>query len=291
MKKLIWFTFIALILDSLVFARPILVMGENVKKGLKEFHQTDVRQLNLDEKKKTKRMSFLVEIDESSNKTFANLKKSLKNGYGVSENGKNALRLKKERMKIDLSDLDSNRVLCSNKMLRAVLPNDYVNQFSLVSVDERRSFSVSQGVKVEGYSFNFKRIFDGRIVRNKDNYLKIRVGRNGFLESADVALQDLKIVAEEVDVDSDVDENEATLDSVLNENLEFAYVYDENGFEKKEKIETVEIGSVAEAYCEIVDGKKKKLFPCLSYVSKINLSKNRNFDYIIDGYYLQKTNS
>ena len=271
-----------LILNSFVFARPILLMGENVKKDLKEFRQTDVRQLNLDEKKKSKRLSFLVEIDESSNKTFVDLKRYLKKEYNVSENGKNFLRVKKERMKLDLSDFNSNRALCANKMLKTIMPKDYANQFTLVSVDEKRSFALSQGVKIEGYTFNFKRIFDGRIVRNKDNYLKIRVGQNGYLESADVALQDLKRITEEVDVDSDIDENEATLDSVLNENFEFAYVYDENGFEQKERIETVETGSVAKAFCEIVEGKKKKLFPCLSYVSKINLSKNRKFDYIID---------
>jgi len=273
---------IVVFLNSVTFAKPALIVGDNVKKNLKELHRTDSWQLNQNGKKKLRRTSFIVEIDESSNNTFRNLKKLLKNGYEYSENGRNELSMKNEKVHLDLSDFDSNRVLCANKMLRTVLPNDYVNQFSLVSVDERRSFSVSQGVKVEGFTFNFKRVFKGRIVRNNENFLKIRVGQNGNLESVDVALQDLKTIAEEIDIDSDLDENEATLDSVLNENFKFAYIYDENDLEKKEKIEKVETGSVAEAYCEIVDGKKKKLFPCLSYASKINLSGKRKFDYIID---------
>ena len=223
---------IVVFLNSVTFAKPALIVGDNVKKNLKELHRTDSWQLNQNGKKKLRRTSFIVEIDESSNNTFRNLKKLLKNGYEYSENGRNELSMKNEKVHLDLSDFDSNRVLCANKMLRTVLPNDYVNQFSLVSVDERRSFSVSQGVKVEGLTFNFKRVFKGRIVRNNENFLKIRVGQNGNLESVDVALQDLKTVAEEIDIDSDLDENEATLDSVLNENFKFAYIYDENDLEK-----------------------------------------------------------
>ena len=282
MKKIVSYIFVVLIFSSLAYARPVLVMGENVKRELKELGHNDTRQFIQSDKKKLKRVSYVVEIDESSNKTFKDFKKRVKNRFRVEEYGKNELSLKNEKMQIDLSELESDRFKCANKMVKIVMPEDYAHQWSLVSVDERRSFSMSQGVKIEGRTFNFKRVFEGRIVRNNDNFLKIRVGWNGSLEGADVAMQDLKMVAEEIDVDGDLDENEATLDSALNVGFENAYVYDENGLEKEERIEKVETGSVAEAYCEIQEGAKKKLFPCLSYITKINLSENRKFEYIID---------
>ena len=282
MHKIIFYFFVALFFNMLSYARPVLVMGENVKRGLKELDHNDARQFKQSDKKSVKKVSYVVEIDESSNKTFKDLKKRVKNGFRVEEYGKNELSLKNEKVRIDLSELESDRFTCANKMVKSVMPDVYANQWSLVSVDEKRSFSMSQGVKIEGRTFNFKRVFDGRIVRNNDNFLKIRVGKNGYLESADVAMQDLKKIAEEIDIDGDFAENEATLDSVLTVGFENAYVYDESGLEKEEKIEKVETGSVAEAYCEIYEGQKKKLFPCLSYATKINLSENRKFDYIID---------
>jgi len=282
MQKMIWFMFVIVMFHSFALARPVLVMDDNVKKTLKIQNRIDTQYENQNDKNKEKRKSFIVEVDETSKKIFADLKKRFKNKYHISNVRKNTFRLKNEKVNIDLSDFDSNRFFCASKVLKTIMPNDYVNQFVLVSVDERRSFSMSQGVKIEGRTFNFKRVFNGRIVRNNDNYFNVRIDKNGYLESADIAMQDLKILAEDVEIDNDIDENEATLDSVLNADFEFAYIYDNNGIEKKEKIDNIEMKSVAEAYCEILEGKVKKLFPCLSYTSKINLSEKRNFDYIID---------
>lgn len=78
-------------------------------------------------------------------------------------------------------------------------------------------------------------------------------------------------------MNENITENEATLDSLLSEDMNIVKIVDEDGKEEYEKINKVEVGSVAEAYCEIVVEKSKKFFPCLSYASKINLSNNKKW--------------
>ena len=278
MKIIVWTIFVAVMFYSLGWAKPILIMDKNVKLSLEKYNRIGLP--NLDKGERNEKSS-IIEIDAFSSKTLAKLKKSFKSGYSVLES-KKGIRVKNRNTKFDLSDIDTNRIACAKRMLKTVMPNDYVNQFMLISVDEVRSFSMSQGVQIEGRTFNFKRVFNGRVVRNEENFLKVRVDKNGYLENADIAMQDLRTLAEEVSIAGDVVENEAVLDSVISADFEFASVYDDNSLEKKEKIEEVKVGSVAEAYCEFVEGENKKLFPCLSYISKIKLTGNRFFDYIID---------
>ena len=152
----------------------------------------------------------------------------------------------------------------------------------LVSIDKERSFSEKQGVKIEGYRFNFNRLFNGRVVRSKDDYLRIRTDAKGLLRDARIALQDLKESSEIVKTDEDINENETTLDSLVSVELDAIQVIDQNGNEKKERVDKVEVNSVAEAYCEIFVGESKMYFPCLSYASKINLSNDEKISYIID---------
>ena len=263
--------FISLVLSSLVYAKPVLVMTENAKAFFKNRNQNDF-----------KRNTYIVEINENTFKTMDDLKMKMSNANDVKLTRLNVLKVKNENLKLDLSEVESNRAICAREMLKKFLPNDYATQFRLISIDKNHSFSVSQGAKIGGYTFNFKRVFNGRVVRNKNNFLRIRTDRDGFLRDARIALQDLKITSESILIDETDSENEATLDSLLTEDFDSVNTRNKRGMEKTVRMEKVEVGSVAEAYCEVSDGDNKKLFPCLSYASKIFLENNVELGSIID---------
>lgn len=271
MKKKCLIFFMLLFFSSLVYAKPVLVMTENAKAFFKNRNQNDL-----------KRNAYIVEINENTFKTMDDLKMKMSNANDVKLTRLNVLKVKNEKLKLDLSEVESNRAICAREMLKKLLPDEYVSQFRLISIDKERSFSVSQGAKIRGYTFNFKRVFNGRVVCNKDNFLKIRTDGDGFLRNARIALQDLRITSESILIDEHETENEDTLDSLLNEEFNFVNAIEGNGLVKKKKIEKVEIGSVAEAYCEVVEGSNKKLFPCLSYASKMFFDDNEEIGYVID---------
>lgn len=280
MKNKLFFVFIIVILNSFVWAKPNLEMNGIVKKSLDDFSQ--IKYSYLKSNTLASRKTALVEVNLSSKKTIDSLNMLLKNEYRVIESRGTFIRLKNERLHIGVPDLETNRALIAQRVLNIVMPHGFDKYFMLVSIDVVRSFSVNQGAEIEGFTLNFKRVFNGRLVRNNDNFLKVQIDKKGYLESLDVALQDLKIGAESVDSYGDAAECEFTLDSLFEANFDYAYVVDDDGVEKKKKIENVKLTSVTEAYCEIIEDDKKMLFPCLSYTSKIDLNENELFDYIID---------
>ncbi|MBR6450101.1 MAG: hypothetical protein IKS96_09180 [Fibrobacter sp.] len=270
MKKF-FLIFITMMLSSLAYAKPALVMTENAKVFFKNRNQASL-----------KRNAYIVEIDEMSYKTLDDLKTKMSNANDVKLTRLNVLKVKNEKLKMDLSEVESNRAICAREMLKMLLPNDYAAQFRLISIDKEHSFAVSQGAKIRGYTFNFKRVFNGRVVRNKNNFLRIRTDGDGFLRDARIALQDLKNTSESILIDETDAENEATLDSLLTEDFDSVNTRNKRGMEKTVRMEKVEVGSVAEAYCEVAEGDNKKLFPCLSYASKIFLENNEEIGSIID---------
>jgi hypothetical protein len=270
--------FISLVLSSLVYAKPVLVMTENAKAFFKNRNQNNL-----------KRNAYIVEINENTFKTMDDLKMKMSNANDVKLTRLNVLKVKNENLKLDLSEVESNRAICAREMLKKFLPNDYATQFRLISIDKDHFFSVSQGAKIGGYTFNFKRVFNGRVVRNKNNFLRIRTDRDGFLRDARIALQDLKITSESILIDETDSENEATLDSLLTEDFDSVNTRNKRGSVENIRMEKIEIGSVAEAYCEVADSGNKKLFPCLSYASKIFLENNVELGSIIDVPHTRKT--
>jgi hypothetical protein len=177
----------------------------------------------------------------------------------------------------------------AHQMLEQLVPQGYVNQFKLVSVDIQRSFALSQGVQIEGYTFNFKRVFNNRIVRNNKNYLVVRTDKNGFMKNAEIALQDLAVSSERIAIGVDYNEKMATLDSLINVDYEFIDVFGENRQLKKVRLDKIEVGSVAHSYCEVEVGSERKLFPCLSYASKLVLPNKESIGGIIDVPYSRKS--
>lgn len=290
MMKLYIVFFANILLFSISLAKPSLVMNEKAEKFLKVRNVENTQQSKLkNESFNKKPYSYVVLVDESSNDTYAAMKQRLVSFFKAYEPEKNVLRIKKENVKVDLSDLELNRNSCARKILEKVMPNDYGKMFVLVTVDLERSFSKSQGVQIEGYTFNFKRLFDNRVVRNNKNYLIVRMDKNGYLRSADIRLQDLTISTEKMSIDANYDENRATLDSLVNITSDFVNVVNEKGDVIKENVDKVVVNSVADAYCEIEIGGKKILIPCLSYASKMVLSNKESFGYIFDVPYSRKS--
>ena len=233
--------------------------------------------------------SFVATIDESSDNSLTELKNLLSGSYTVYASRNKSFRIRKENTVFDLSNLETNRANMAHQMLEQLVPQGYVNQFKLVSVDIQRSFAMSQGVKIEGYTFNFKRVFNNRIVRSNKNYLIVRTDNNGFLKNAEIALQDLAVSSERIAIGVDYNEKMATLDSLINADYEFIDVLGERKHLKKVKLDKIEVGSVAHSYCEVQVDSEKKLFPCLSYASKLVLPNKDEIGGIIDAPYSRKS--
>lgn len=230
-----------------------------------------------------------VAVNESSNKTYSELKYLLSTSFSIYASRKNSFRIKKENYRLDISMLETNRQLCAESILQQLMPQKFIGQFKLVSIDLLRSFSKSQGTKIEGYTFNFKRLYNNRIVRNNDNYLVVRTDENGYLRNAEIALQDFEMTSEHVIVDADYNEKVITLDSLLEADYNSLSVLDENKQLKKIRVEKIKVGSVADAYCEITIDAERKLIPCLSYASKIIFSNNDEIGVIVDAPYSRKS--
>ena len=282
MKKVFVAILTTALMSSLGFAKPSLVVGEKAKSFLKERHYTGVKYQG--GKVVQKPSSLVVSVDESSKKTISDIKNLLGSSYKVSSYSakKNVVNFKKDGMRVDISDLEKDRSACAQRILNEFLPSKYANQFKLVSVDREMGYSETDGARVNGYTFNFKRLYNGRVVRNIDNFLTIETDGNGRLIDGDVALQDLKTTTEYLTTDDAAEENEATLDSLLNTESGEVEILADDGLPKKERVKNVEVGSVAEAYCEVEDGSAKKLFPCLSYASTVNLEDGGKVSRIID---------
>jgi hypothetical protein len=285
MKTMYAFILSIMMLGAVVAnAKPALVISDSARSFLQNSNPID----SLVE-------SFVVTIDESSDSSLMELKNLLSSTYKVYGFRNKSFRIRKENVAFDLSALETNRANTAHQMLEQLLPQGYVNQFKLVSIDVQRSFAMSQGVQIGGYTFNFKRVFNNRIVRNNKNYLIVRTDKNGILKNAEIALQKLTVSSEQIAIGADYNEKMATLDSMINVGYEFIEVFDENRQLKSVKLEKIEVGSVAHSYCEVgIESERmlfseKKLFPCLSYASKLILPNKDEIGGIIDAPYSRKS--
>jgi ribosomal protein S8 len=271
---------LSIVLFGLVIAnaKPVLVVSDSARNFLQSGNPVD-----------SFAEAFVATIDESSDNSLTELKNLLSGSYTVYASRNKSFRIRKENTVFDLSNLETNRANMAHQMLEQLVPQGYVNQFKLVSVDIQRSFALSQGVQIEGYTFNFKRVFNNRIVRNNKNYLVVRTDKNGFMKNAEIALQDLAVSSERIAIGVDYNEKMATLDSLINVDYEFIDVFGENRQLKKVRLDKIEVGSVAHSYCEVEVGSERKLFPCLSYASKLVLPNKESIGGIIDVPYSRKS--
>jgi len=263
---------------TVVNAKPALVISDSARSFLQNSNPVD-----------SFAEAFVATIDESSDNSLTELKNLLSGSYTVYASRNKSFRIRKENTVFDLSNLETNRANMAHQMLEQLVPQGYVNQFKLVSVDIQRSFALSQGVQIEGYTFNFKRVFNNRIVRNNKNYLVVRTDKNGVMKNAEIALQDLAVSSERIAIGVDYNEKMATLDSLINVDYEFIDVFGENRQLKKVRLDKIEVGSVAHSYCEVEVGSERKLFPCISYASKLVLPNKESIGGIIDVPYSRKS--
>ena len=217
-------------------------------------------------------------VDESNNETYTDLKNSMSALYSVRVFSDGEIYTDEVNVQVDLSNLESDRDQCGKNMLKKVMPSKYANQFKFYSTDTEyyASFgedSASSGVS--GYTFNFKRVFEGRVVRNNANYLSIDTDAKGNVKSLGVALQHFKPTTESVVTDANAEENIATLDSAIRADFDSINVVTECCSVKKEKVTGVKVTSVAEAYCVLEHEHEQKLLPCVSYVADISVDEGQ----------------
>ena len=229
-----------------------------------------------------------VAVIESGNETFNEMKTLLSEKYDVRvlSTDENEILFEKEGVQVDLSELESNRKQCANGILKTIMPSKYADKYMLVSVDEEWQFSEHEDSKISGYTFNFKRLFEGRVVRNNRNNLYISTDGNGLFKDGLITVQDLKTTTEMVAVNDDVKENVAVLDSIYRENSYTVVVCSmcKRG-EKKVQINKVIITGVADAYCKSSQNSDLKLWPCISYTTKESLADGDTIARVVDAPY------
>ena len=181
---------------------------------------------------------------------------------------------------INTKGLAENSFHFGEKIAKWILPNAFAQQFDFFSVDEEESFNGETFEKeVTGYIFNFQRVYNNRIVRSENNYLNIAIDAQGRFKWAEISMEDLSLTREIVYTTETAQENENTLDSIVN--ISYSTFYSEN-FEDSVAVESVNVESAAEAYCEIEDENVRKFYPCLSYSSNIILKNGTEISTVID---------
>lgn len=232
--------------------------------------------------------SSVAMIDESTNETFKEMKRLLSEKYKVSESRSyvDEIWFEKDSVQVDFSELESDRDKCAKGILAAIMPSQYVDQYRLISIDEEWRISMDEDSRITEYTFNFVRVFEGRVIRNNKNNLSIYVDANGFFKNGDVALQDLKTTTETVAVESTLEENKASLDSIYREQSYSVVLCGmcKRG-EEKVQINKVLITGVADAYCSFDKGSDTKLEPCISYTTKEILANGDTIGRVIDAPY------
>lgn len=151
------FFLLILLFCSLCLGKPVLTFGDKARTYLNNRNQKLLKEFN--QKKvvdSEKGYSYVVAIDEFTHKTIDEMKSFFLKTYNVHEIGNRILKIKKDNVKLDLSELKSHRASCALRMLKKVMPANYSNQFMLRSVDTERSFSKSQGVKCLSYASKIK---------------------------------------------------------------------------------------------------------------------------------------
>ena len=224
-------------------------------------------------------------VDEKSKETYTDLKNSLSELYSIRELNDNRIRVDEVNVQLDLSCLESDRNPCGKKMVKNVMPSKYADQFMLYSTDTEY-FASFDGEKatsgVSGYTFNFKRVFEGRVVRNTTNYLMVDTDADGKVKSFEVSLQHFKTTTESVATNASAEENIAALDSVLRMDFAKVKVVDTNGTVVEKSVSEAKVTSMAEAYCEVFHGNDIKLLPCLSYVVNMSVSDSNSIVSVVD---------
>ena len=232
--------------------------------------------------------SSVAVIEESSNETFKEMKSFLSEKYKVKESRSyvDEIWFEKDSVQIDLSELESDRDKCAKGILAAVMPSQYVDQYRIISIDKEWLFSMDEESRITEYTFNYVRVFEGRVIRNNKNNLSINVDANGFFKSGDVAIQDLKTTAETVAVESNLDEYKTSLDSIYREQSYSVVLCSmcKRG-EEKVQINKVIVTGVADAYCSFDKDSANRLEPCISYTTKEILANGDTIGRVIDAPY------
>lgn len=231
------------------------------------------------------RKAPIVKVD-STNKTISSLKFILNSKFNVSENGKYSIRVKRKEG-FERSLFKEKRLNAKENIPSLFFPTFVASQFDLLSVDTELMVDMeSLEERVIGYVFNYQRMYNNRVVRSPYNYLTIAVDTLGKLKWADIAMEDFKITREFIKTEDLPEVETATLDSVIELSFSTFYKMD---FTDSVRVETVNITSAAEAYCEFEEDEMQMLFPCISYTSRLSLENGDTVLTVIDAPHSLKT--
>lgn len=263
------------------YARPHLILDKHAQKFLKERRSIHGHRLGYETHgvKKMADKAFVVEID-STDGMLSVLKYSLKKKFDIKEDGNRSLKLKNEKFRIDVNGWDKDEKKFGEILVKKLFPEFISNQFDLVSVDDQIEVNLSTNeTELIGRVFHYQRIFNDRIVRSEDDELTISVESDGHLNWAQISMSDLRLTSEYVETIESAEENEASLDTVIN--ASFSTMRNMKT-QKNVAVRSVTASGAAEAYCRIEDENKSKLFPCISYTSDLSLEDGSSITTIID---------
>lgn len=126
---------------------------------------------------------------------------------------------------------------------------------------------------------NYQRVYNNRIVRSAYDYLTIALDSDGKLKWAEIMMSDLKTTLEYVETEESVEENENALGEVVSTTIDSL---ENKQTHERKSVRFVVANSAAEAYCEVEDGGKIKLHPCISYAATMQLDNGDSVFTIID---------
>lgn len=274
-------------------------MGSKTQKFLKERHTLQGHRLGYESSKhrnrsnlnsapskKNSQRAYIVEID-STHGMQSILKFALKKNFIVNDDGGYSLKFKSDNFHIDATNMYKDETKFGENLTKKILPESISDQFDLISIDQQIELDLTTDSIIDkGRIFRYQRIYNNRVVRSNDDELTIAIDSKGLLRWARVSMRDLKLTPEYVETIENAKENETTLDSVINT----SYTSLKHSETQKEvAVHSVTANSAAEAYCQIEEGSKIKLFPCISYVSDLVLEDGNSITTIIDAPHTHKS--
>ncbi|WP_290766336.1 hypothetical protein [Fibrobacter sp. UBA4297] len=269
-----------LLMFCVSYSKPNLRFDQSAKKFLKERHLISGHRMSFSTTvRKNSRKSFVVDVDTTS-KMQSLIMLSLKGKCSVLKNDDNSLRIKNDKFRIAMDKMKKNESKFSELVLKKLLPDFIAKQFDFISLDVEQQFDLySDKAEEIGYIFNYQRVYNNRIVRSAYDYLTIALDSDGKLKWAEIMMSDLKTTLEYVETEESVDENENALGEVVSTTIDSL---ENRQTHERRNVKSVVANSAAEAYCEVEDGGKIKLHPCISYTATMELDNGESVFTIID---------
>ena len=231
------------------WAQPKLILERNVEKKMTKYADKSFQRMRI-------KGDAYIKIDRKNSRAISDVRSSLKNHFQIFENNDHSVKIGGPQVVI-LKDINERQMAIPEK----ILPDSIAKQFSLVSIDTEFTTDIKDlKEKVTGLVFNYQRVYNKRIVRSDKNYLMIAIDGKGFLQWADIAMEDLQQGNGFLEICTNYQESVSLLDSIVKSLFSKVHVAH---LDIGRNVDSVMVTSVAEAYCEVKN--QGLLLPCFSY--------------------------